>query len=139
MHHHHHEPRHAGHSRRRPDFGRGRGFRGGRGGHRARRGDVRAAVLALLAERPMHGYEMIKELEERTEGTWVPSAGSIYPTLQMLEDEGLIQRRGERRQAPLHPHRGRDTPSSRRRPARRPRGTRSAPTRRPPRSSSPTR
>ena len=39
----------------------------------------------------MHGYEMIKELEERTEGTWVPSAGSIYPTLQMLEDEGLIQ------------------------------------------------
>jgi DNA-binding PadR family transcriptional regulator len=41
----------------------------------------------------MHGYEMIKELEERTEGTWTPSAGSIYPTLQMLEDEGLI--RGE--------------------------------------------
>jgi DNA-binding PadR family transcriptional regulator len=50
-------------------------------------------VLALLAERPMHGYEMIKELEERTRGTWVPSAGSIYPTLQLLEDEGLI--RGE--------------------------------------------
>ena len=41
----------------------------------------------------MHGYEMIKELEERTEGAWTPSAGSIYPTLQMLEDEGLI--RGE--------------------------------------------
>ncbi|MGE5407188.1 MAG: PadR family transcriptional regulator [Syntrophothermus sp.] len=52
---------------------------------------MRAAVLALLVERPMHGYEMIKELEERTEGAWVPSAGSIYPTLQMLEDEGLIQ------------------------------------------------
>lgn len=65
----------------------------GRGGARARRGDVRAAVLALLAERPMHGYEMIKELEERTDGAWTPSAGSIYPTLQMLEDEGLI--RGE--------------------------------------------
>jgi DNA-binding PadR family transcriptional regulator len=47
-------------------------------------------VLALLAERPMHGYEMIKEVEERTEGAWTPSAGSIYPTLQMLEDEGLI-------------------------------------------------
>ena len=67
-------------------YGRGRG----RGGGRARRGDVRAAVLALLAERPMHGYEMIKEIEERTEGSWTPSAGSIYPTLQMLEDEGLI-------------------------------------------------
>lgn len=83
---------------REPRFGRraefGRGHRGrGRGGPRARRGDVRAAVLALLAERPMHGYEMIKEIEERTQGAWAPSAGSIYPTLQMLEDEGLI--RGE--------------------------------------------
>lgn len=68
------------------------GFRHGRGrgGMRARRGDVRAAVLALLAERPMHGYEMIKELEERTGGAWTPSPGSIYPTLQLLEDEGLI-------------------------------------------------
>jgi len=91
--HHRHQARHPHH--RRPEFGRGRGPRygRGRGGPRARRGDVRAAVLALLAERPMHGYEMIKELEERTEGTWSPSAGSIYPTLQMLEDEGLI--RGE--------------------------------------------
>ncbi|MBS1879010.1 MAG: helix-turn-helix transcriptional regulator [Actinobacteria bacterium] len=77
---------------RRSEFGRGPwGGRGG--GRRARRGDIRAAVLALLAERPMHGYEMIKELEERTQGAWTPSAGSIYPTLQMLEDEGLI--RGE--------------------------------------------
>ena len=67
---------------------------GGRGrGGRARRGDVRAAVLALLADRPMHGYEMIKEIEERSEGAWTPSAGSIYPMLQLLEDEGLI--RGE--------------------------------------------
>jgi len=77
-----------------PEFARSRGprfGRGGRGGPRARRGDVRAAVLALLAERPMHGYEMIKEIEERTGGAWTPSAGSIYPTLQMLEDEGLIQ------------------------------------------------
>jgi DNA-binding PadR family transcriptional regulator len=97
--HHRFDSRHTGHSRRRPDFGRGRG-QWGRGGPRARRGDVRAAILALLAERPMHGYEMIKELEERTEGTWVPSAGSIYPTLQMLEDESLIQgeeRDGKRR------------------------------------------
>jgi DNA-binding PadR family transcriptional regulator len=47
-------------------------------------------VLALLAERPMHGYEMITELETRTGGVWRPSPGSIYPTLQLLEDEGLI-------------------------------------------------
>jgi DNA-binding PadR family transcriptional regulator len=55
-----------------------------------RRGNVRAAILALLAERPMHGYEMIQELEARTNGLWRPSAGSIYPTLQLLEDEGLV-------------------------------------------------
>src|ERR687888_1736830 len=61
-----------------------------RHGGRRRRGDVRAAILALLSERPMHGYEMIQELEERTDGAWRPSAGSIYPTLQLLEDEGLI-------------------------------------------------
>jgi DNA-binding PadR family transcriptional regulator len=48
-------------------------------------------VLALLLERPMHGYEMIQELESRTGGIWRPSPGSIYPTLQLLEDEGLIQ------------------------------------------------
>jgi DNA-binding PadR family transcriptional regulator len=63
---------------------------GGRGRHRVRRGDVRSAVLALLDDRPMHGYEMIQELEERTGGRWTPSAGSIYPTLQLLEDEGLV-------------------------------------------------
>jgi DNA-binding PadR family transcriptional regulator len=92
--HHRFESRHGGHGHRH-EFARHRGPRygRGRGGSRARRGDVRAAVLALLAERPMHGYEMIKELEERTDGAWVPSAGSIYPTLQMLEDEDLI--RGE--------------------------------------------
>jgi DNA-binding PadR family transcriptional regulator len=65
------------------------GQRGG-GGPRARRGDVRAAVLALLRERPMHGYEMIQELQARSGGVWRPSAGSIYPTLQLLEDEGLV-------------------------------------------------
>lgn len=93
--HSHRHPRHPG-CHGREEFARSRGFgygRGGRGGPRARRGDVRAAVLALLAERPMHGYEIIKEVEERSEGAWTPSAGSIYPTLQMLEDEGLI--RGE--------------------------------------------
>lgn len=62
----------------------------GHGGRRARRGDIRAAILALLTERPMHGYEMMQELEARTSGAWRPSAGSIYPTLQLLEDEGLV-------------------------------------------------
>ncbi|WP_419993060.1 PadR family transcriptional regulator [Streptomyces boninensis] len=66
--------------------GRGRG--GPRG--RARRGDVRASILALLKDRPMHGYEMIQEIAERSGGAWKPSPGSVYPTLQLLEDEGLI-------------------------------------------------
>jgi DNA-binding PadR family transcriptional regulator len=51
---------------------------------------VREAILTLLAERPMHGYEMIQEIEQRSRGTWRPSPGSVYPTLQLLEDEGLI-------------------------------------------------
>ena len=68
--------------------GPGRGRHGG--GRRGRRGDVRAALLALLAEKPMHGYEMIQELDSRTGGIWRPSPGSVYPTLQLLEDEGLI-------------------------------------------------
>ncbi|MEU2230980.1 PadR family transcriptional regulator [Streptomyces vietnamensis] len=88
---------------RRAAFGPfGPGFRGGpfggpfdrpgRGGGRgrARRGDVRASILALLKDRPMHGYEMIREIGERSDGAWKPSPGSVYPTLQMLEDEGLI-------------------------------------------------
>lgn len=54
------------------------------------RGDVRAAVLALLKEQPMHGYQIIREIEERSGGSWKPSAGSVYPTLQLLADEGLI-------------------------------------------------
>jgi DNA-binding PadR family transcriptional regulator len=61
-----------------------------RAGTRMGRGDVRAAVLALLAERPMHGYQIIREIEERSGGVWKPSAGSVYPTLQLLADEGLI-------------------------------------------------
>ena len=59
-------------------------------GRRARRGDVRAALLALLTEKPMHGYDVIQELESRSGGAWRPSPGSIYPTLQMLEDGGLV-------------------------------------------------
>ncbi|HEU0304848.1 MAG TPA: PadR family transcriptional regulator [Gaiellaceae bacterium] len=71
---------HAGHRRlrRRGRFGR------------ARRGDVRAGILALLAEEPMHGYQIIQELESRSDGRWRPSPGSVYPTLQLLEDEGLV-------------------------------------------------
>ena len=81
-------------------FGQGGpgGFGGfGPGGHGHRRGgrgsrpNVRPALLALLLERPMHGYEMIQELESRTGGIWRPSPGSVYPTLQLLEDEGLIE------------------------------------------------
>jgi DNA-binding PadR family transcriptional regulator len=71
-------------------FGPGRHGHGPRGGRGGRRPNVRAAVLALLLERPMHGYEMISELETRTGGIWRPSPGSVYPTLQLLEDEGLI-------------------------------------------------
>ncbi|MET8954900.1 PadR family transcriptional regulator [Streptomyces sp. NPDC004393] len=74
-----------------PWGGRGRG--GPRG--RARRGDVRASILALLKDRPMHGYEMIQEIAERSGGTWKPSPGSVYPTLQLLEDEGLISSESE--------------------------------------------
>ena len=59
-------------------------------GTRMGRGDVRAAVLALLIEKPMHGYQIIHEIEERSGGTWKPSPGSVYPTLQLLADEGFI-------------------------------------------------
>ena len=59
-------------------------------GTRMGRGDVRAAVLALLAEKPMHGYQIIHEIEERSGGAWKPSPGSVYPTLQLLADEGFI-------------------------------------------------
>jgi DNA-binding PadR family transcriptional regulator len=58
--------------------------RGGRGG------DVRAAVLLLLADSPRHGYQLIQDIAERSSGTWTPSPGSVYPVLQQLEDEGLI-------------------------------------------------
>jgi DNA-binding PadR family transcriptional regulator len=61
-----------------------------RTGTRVGKGEVRTAVLALLAEQPMHGYQIIREIEERSGGSWKPSAGSVYPTLQLLSDEGLI-------------------------------------------------
>jgi DNA-binding PadR family transcriptional regulator len=80
------------------DFGFGREFGpgfGGPGRPRGRRrggrgGDVRAAALLLLDEQPKHGYQLIQEIGERSNGVWTPSPGSIYPVLQQLEDEGLL-------------------------------------------------
>jgi DNA-binding PadR family transcriptional regulator len=85
-----HSPHH--HS---PHRGGGRGGWDGRGRHsgrgrRAGRGDIRAAIITLLAESPMHGYQIIQELAERSGGAWRPSPGSIYPALQLLQDEGLV-------------------------------------------------
>jgi len=62
----------------------------GHGRHRARRGAIGAAVLTLLNERPMHGYELITALEERSGGRWKPSPGTIYPALRRLEQRGFI-------------------------------------------------
>jgi hypothetical protein len=73
-----------------PPWAQGGGPRGGWRGPKARRGDVRAAILAVLAEQPMNGYQIIQEIAERSGGVWKPSPGSIYPTLQQLEDEGLV-------------------------------------------------
>jgi len=75
-----------------PFGGPGFGF-GGPGRHRGRaqRGDVRAALLALLAEEPRNGYQLMQEIERRSEGVWRPSPGSVYPALQQLEDEGLVR------------------------------------------------
>jgi DNA-binding PadR family transcriptional regulator len=90
-----------------PPFGRaggfGRFFAGGPGGFargpRARRGDVRAAALLLLAEGPLNGYQIMQEIEKRTDGLWRPSPGSVYPALAQLEDEGLVhlEELGDRR------------------------------------------
>ncbi|MFF3066231.1 PadR family transcriptional regulator [Oerskovia sp. NPDC057915] len=112
-HDHHDHPGHHGHDERFDDRFEGRGPRGHRGGPgggpgggprgrghrgpggrgpggRAGRGDIRAAVLLLLAEEPMHGYQVIQEIGERTSGAWRPSPGAIYPALSLLEDEGLV-------------------------------------------------
>jgi len=120
--HHHHHPRPEGifpfgPSRARAGFGRGDGFPpgfghgpgfGGRGfggggprgfmggpGQRRRKGAARDAILSLLAEAPANGYGLIKEISDRTGGSWTPSPGSVYPTLQQLVDEGLIEATSE--------------------------------------------
>ncbi len=64
-------------------------------GRRARRGDIRSGILALLAEAPRNGYQIMQELEQRSRGMWRPSPGAVYPALQQLEDEGLIKAEAE--------------------------------------------
>jgi DNA-binding PadR family transcriptional regulator len=71
-----------------PFFGGPGGFQRG---PRARRGDIRTAALLLLAEGPLNGYQLMQEIERRSEGVWRPSPGSVYPALAQLEDEGLIR------------------------------------------------
>ncbi|GIH90709.1 PadR family transcriptional regulator [Planobispora siamensis] len=104
-----HERRHRGHRGPGPwggggfpwDWGRGPwGGPGGRGGpfgrppfgrgRKAKRGDVRAAILALLSEEPRNGYQIIQEIAQRSQGGWKPSPGAVYPALQQLTDEGLV-------------------------------------------------
>lgn len=111
---HHHDPEDHDHGRSH-GFGESRSRRGGfgfdrgaagfggfgprgfmpPGPQRKRRGDVRIAILSLLAEQPLNGYGLIKEITDRSGGTWHPSPGSIYPTLQQLVDEELIESSGE--------------------------------------------
>jgi DNA-binding PadR family transcriptional regulator len=86
-----------GRHRHGPPFGRGGPFGPFAGGPgfprwpRARRGDVRAAALLLLAEEPRNGYQIMQEIEQRSRGVWRPSPGSVYPALAQLEDEGLVR------------------------------------------------
>ena len=65
-------------------------------GPRVRRGDVRMAILAVLADGPLNGYQVIQDISERTGGAWRPSPGSVYPTISQLEDEGLLEGDDER-------------------------------------------
>ena len=97
MHFHRHRERWARTGGRGEHFGRSRGARHGWGHHRyggGRRmfeqGDLRFLVLSLIAEKPRHGYELIKEIEERTGGAYAPSPGVVYPLLTMLEEMGFV-------------------------------------------------
>jgi DNA-binding PadR family transcriptional regulator len=82
-----------------PEFGPNIfGFRIGGARHRHRRrnqmfesGEVKFVILRLLKEKPRHGYEVIKALEEKLAGCYTPSAGTVYPTLQLLEDQGYVR------------------------------------------------
>jgi len=83
----------------------GRGGPGGRGRGRAQRGDIRTAIVLLLTDQPMHGYQIMQAMSDRTGGAWQPSPGAIYPTIAQLEDEGLVttQEEGGRRLVTLTP------------------------------------
>jgi DNA-binding PadR family transcriptional regulator len=87
--------RHRHHGGPRGGFGGPFGFGPGGGprgrGRKARRGDIRTAALLLLNEEPRNGYQIMQEVQERSDGVWHPSPGSVYPALQQLEDEGLIR------------------------------------------------
>src|SRR3954470_18735766 len=83
-----HHPPHRGHQFDDAARGPRPHRRGGRG--RAPRGDVRTAVLMLLDEQAMHGYQLMQAIAERTGGAWTPSPGAVYPTINQLEDEGLV-------------------------------------------------
>jgi DNA-binding PadR family transcriptional regulator len=99
-HEHHHEHHHEhgaffgpmpGRRGMRGPGGRWGEFGGWGGGRRMRRGQIRTAILVSLREEPAHGYEVMRRLEEMSGGLWRPSPGSVYPQLQMLEDEGLVR------------------------------------------------
>lgn len=79
------------HAMRGPGMRWGGGRGGWGGGRRMRRGAIRTAILLALREEPAHGYEVMRRLEEMSGGLWRPSPGSVYPHLQMLEDEGLLR------------------------------------------------
>jgi DNA-binding PadR family transcriptional regulator len=81
----------VGHPMRGPGMRWGGGRGGWGGGRRMRRGAIRTAILISLKDEPAHGYEVMRRLEEMSGGLWRPSPGSVYPHLQMLEDEGLVQ------------------------------------------------
>jgi DNA-binding PadR family transcriptional regulator len=72
-------------------FWGGKRRRGAWGGRMFEQGDLKIVILQLLAEKPRHGYDIIKELEEKSGGAYAPSAGAIYPTLTMLEDMGFAK------------------------------------------------
>lgn len=97
----HHWKRHEHEHRARGSFGgfgrgerHGHGPRGGRIGRLLEHGDLRFVILALLKDKPGHGYELIRALEDRTGGAYRPSPGVIYPTLSLLEDEGFVRQTG---------------------------------------------
>ncbi len=78
-----------------PDLGPSRG-------PKVRRGDVRSAILDVLSQEPMNGYQVIQQISERSGGAWKPSPGSVYPTIQQLEDEGLVEGRATDGRRTLH-------------------------------------